>query len=287
MDGLFSNIIRGVGKVTMPLWTKMLSKSRRKPLGGKQNGLVLSLTTIPSRIDGLWIVLESIFRQDVMPDRVVLTLSELEFPGGVDSLPESVRDFIRHGLEIVFLPDDVKCHKKYFHTLKSCADSCVITIDDDCWYPRDTIGRLVKIHSMYPDCVVANFVRIIDRENFYDYQSWKRAKTLVSSRADALAIGAGGVMYPAHFAQSCQVHGCDIFDMELFGRLAPFADDLWLKANEVSSGIKVAGGGPFTKPLTIPGSQKVALRKLNKGAENRNDAQWRALDEHFQLRNRI
>lgn len=271
----------------MPLWTKALVKSRRKPLSGKGGGLVLSLTSIPSRIGTLHIVLESLFRQDMMPDRIILVLSGPEFPGGAGSLPESVRDFTRYGLEIVFLPLDIKCHKKYSHTLRACADACVITVDDDCWYPRATVRRLVSLHSTHPDCVVANLLRVIDTEHFHEYHTWKRPATAFGPSHEALAIGVGGVLYPKHFAEACLESGYDIFDSEVFGRLAPYADDLWLKANEIASGIKVAGGGPFTRPITIPGSQKEALRSVNKGACRRNDSQWKALDEFFKLKERM
>ena len=51
----------------------------------------------------------------------------------------------------------------------------------------------------------------------------------------------------------------------------------------VASGIGVACGGFFPKPLTIKSSQVVSLRSKNKGPENRNDLQWTALDEYFGL----
>lgn len=69
--------------------------------------------------------------------------------------------------------------------------------------------------------------------------------------------------------------------------LAPTADDLWLKAVELDCGIDVACGGFFPKPVTIKSSQKVSLRSVNKGAMNMNDVQWKALDDHFNLKDKI
>ena len=70
-------------------------------------------------------------------------------------------------------------------------------------------------------------------------------------------------------------------------KLAPTADDLWLKAVELDRGIPVATGRFFPKPVTIKSSQTVSLRKVNKGKENRNDIQWKALDGHFHLKEKL
>jgi len=282
MRKFFSNIGRAFKELTLPLWMCLRRKATYEPLSGKRDGLVVSLTTMPKRIYGLWVVMDSLFRQTVRPDRIILVLTEEEFPVGKESLPESLLRFCPLGLEIVFLPYNLRCHNKYIYSLGSCPGATVITVDDDCYYRRDTIERLVDLHRKYPGAVCCNIAGIIDPNHFYEYSFWKKSSSEREPSDLNVALGFAGVLYPS------EIQDVELFlDRNLSKRLAPTADDLWLKACELVSGIKVASGPFFPKPVTISGSQKVSLRSVNKGVMNRNDTQWKSLDVHFSLRSRI
>lgn len=281
---LFANLARSVKETTMPAWVHLRRGARHQPLSGREGGVTVSLTAIPSRIGRLWIVLDSLMRQTVRPDRIVVALTQEEFPEGMAQLPSSLKAFVPLGVEIVFLPYNLKCHNKYFHALRHCADSCVITVDDDCWYSRDTISRLMRLHESYPDAVVSNIARVIDMDHFHTYKAWAKSPVAAAPDHRNVALGFGAILYPPQFARRCADAGHDIFDKELIRSLAPTTDDLWLKAMEMLSGIKVACGTFYPNPVTVTGSQKISLRSVNKGSENRNDIQWRALDARFNLR---
>lgn len=283
----FANIVRSVRELTMPLWLHFRQGNVHQSLSGRVDGVTVSLTAIPSRIGRLWAVIESLMRQTRRPDRIVIALTEEEFPGGMAQLPDSLTGYVQLGVEIVFLPYNLKCHNKYFHALQQYPDSCVVTVDDDCWYDRNTISRLVSLHESHPDAVVSNIARVIDPGHFYSYRMWKKPLVATGPAQSLLALGFGAILYPPHFAQRCADAGHDLFDTGLISRLAPTTDDLWLKAVEMASGIDVACGGFCPNPVTVTGSQKISLRSINKGAENRNDVQWKALDSHFNLINII
>ena len=51
--------------------------------------IVVSLTSFPIRINKLWIVIESILRQDYKPDKIILWLSKEQFPN-FDLLPKTL-----------------------------------------------------------------------------------------------------------------------------------------------------------------------------------------------------
>lgn len=279
-----SNIARSVKEITMPLWLRCMGIAAHEPLSGRDGGVTVSLTAIPSRIDRLWVVMESLMRQTVRPDRIIVALTQEEFPQGMAQMPESLLAYVRLGVEIAFLPYNLKCHNKYFHALRHCPDSCVVTVDDDCWYSRDTIARLIDMHEAYQDAVVSNIARVIDTEHFHTYKMWKKSPSASAPDHRCVALGFGAILYPPQFAQRCADAGHDLFSVDLIGRLAPTTDDLWLKAVEMVSGIKVACGSFYPNPVTVTGSQKISLRSINKGAENRNDIQWKAMDDHFKLR---
>ena len=280
MKKFLSNLYRGILEISLPLWTSFRKKAVPPRLSGKEVGIVISLTTFPARIGKLWIVLDSLFRQTVRPDRIVLVLSEEEFPSGKDGLPRSLDAYISSGLEVEFVPWNMRCHNKYFHTLQALSGAVVITVDDDSYYRKDTVERLLGLHSKYPDAVCCNIAAVIAPGHFHEYSSWKKTDRELPPSMDKIALGFAGVLYPKGMPAS-------LFDRNLAMRLTPTADDLWLKAVELSEGIPVACGSFFPKPVTIKASQAVSLRSLNKGSESRNDLQWKALDEYFNLKDKI
>ncbi|MBQ9173069.1 MAG: glycosyltransferase [Bacteroidales bacterium] len=281
MRKFLSNIVRSVKEVTLPLWVKPMKNSAHGKLSGKEDGTVVSLTSFPARIDGLWITVESLFRQTCLPDRIIIALTEEEFPHKLDDVPASLKKYIPLGVEIIFLPYNLRCHNKYLYALQTFPKASVITVDDDCYYRKDTLQRLLSLSAKYPGAVCCNIGAVIDPTHFHEYAFWKKSSSERKPDHRNVALGFAGVLYPAGLP-------LDSFcDMERAKALAPTADDLWLKAVEITNGIKVACGPFFPKPITVKSSQKVSLRKINKGTENRNDKQWKALDGHFSLKEKI
>ena len=198
----------------------------------------------------------------------------------MDGVPDSLKEYVDAGLEIVFVPWNMKCHNKYLYSMQAYPESVIVTVDDDCYYRKDTLERLMNLHSRYPGVVCCNIAAIVDPEHFYEYSFWKKSDHVRPPSRTNLALGFAGVLYPPGMPAS-------LLNMDLARQLSPTADDLWLKALELSEGIDVACGSYFPKPVTIKSSQKVSLRSLNKGTENRNDKQWKALDNYFNLKEKI
>ena len=281
MKKILANFFRSVKEISLPLRMKLRKNASYKPLSGKKDGVVVSLTSFPARIGNVWVALDSLFRQDRVPDRIVLVLTEEEFPGGLSDLPESVLRFIPCGVEIVFLPFNLRCHNKYWWPFAFCPDATVITVDDDSEYRKDTVSRLLDISKKYPWAVCCNIAAVIDPGNFNTYSSWKKSSSPSAPGNLNVALGFAGVLYPP------SVDRTPFLDRDLAMSLSSTADDLWLKAVELDREIPVARGDFFPKPVTIKSSQAVSLRKVNKGTENRNDIQWKALDGHFHLKEKV
>lgn len=275
------NLSRAIREATLPL-TGYHQRGYARTLSGREDGVIVSLTSFPARMAQLPLTLDSIMRQKALPDRIVLALTQEEFPAGLDSVPEPVRRMTEWGVEIVFLPYNLKCHNKYLYTVRRYPDATVVTVDDDSLYARDTISRLLSLHEKWPEAVCANRAARIDTgEHFGHYKSWERLHGPAAPSDLVVALGFAGVLYPPH----CMDDG--FFDESLIRELSPTADDLWLKANEIRAGIPAVCGEYFCKPVTIKTAQRVSLRSVNKGAQNRNDSQWDALDRHFHLREHL
>ena len=198
------------------------------------SGVVVSLTSYGKRLDVVHLTILSLMWQSVKPDRIVLWLDVEEESGAV---PISLRSLERYGLDIRYGCENLKGHKKYFWALREFADSCVITVDDDVMYPSDVVESLLAAHERYPDAVVARRVhRMVARNGRlapyaeWDFQ-WHESDF---PRDDLLATGVGGILYPP------QCFSAQAFDLGPIARTGLGNDDLWLKANEVIEGRKVA-----------------------------------------------
>lgn len=201
---------------------------------GEPSGVVVSLTSYGKRLDLVHLTILSLMRQSVKPDRIILWLDVEESSGAV---PTSLRSLEGYGLDIRYGCENLKGHKKYFWALREFVDSCVITVDDDVMYPPDTIEGLVAAHKRYPDAVVARRVnRMVVMDGVLaPYAEWEfEWHDCDAPRDDLLATGVGGVLYPP------RCFGDQAFDLGPIENTGLGNDDLWLKANEIIEGRKVA-----------------------------------------------
>lgn len=253
-----------------------------QPLSG-DNHIIVSLTSFPLRIGKVWMVVDSMFYQQMPPDKVCLYLAKEEFPGGKASLPKRLLNYEKLGLEIKFVDVNLKPHNKYYFALQEFKDSYVITIDDDMYYHNNLIINLWETHLKNPDCVCANRMDVItfdENVNFMPYEKWKTTYHETKPSLLNVALGYEGILYPTKLFENAD----DMFNVDLITRLSPKADDLWLKALQLYYGIPVANGKYFCFTINLPGTQGVSLMASNCGAQALNDVQWKALVEYFNLK---
>ena len=229
--------------------------------------LIVSLTTYNKRIYDVALVIESIGRQTIKANRVILWLDEGEFK--VQNLPVTLKNLSKRGLDIRFCPN-LRSYKKLVPTLELFNNADIITVDDDIIYPLDMIEDLVTASIKYPNCVVAHHVHkmVYDKKGkLMPYNDWVKDFSEQIPSYENVAIGVGGVFYPAgSLSPICVEH-------KLFERLAPNADDIWFKAmstlnkyKTVRSNTRTGFNSRFTD---IPLSQDIALFNSNmKHGEN-------------------
>ena len=106
--------------------------------------IIVSLTSYGERLNNLPVVLNTIYAQTLLPDKVVLNLA-LE-----EKLPEKVNNYLNnHNVEINRV-SDTKVYKKILPTLYKYPTDCIICIDDDWLYPEQMIEDFICIHQKYP-----------------------------------------------------------------------------------------------------------------------------------------
>ncbi|MFZ3585049.1 glycosyltransferase [Loktanella sp. DJP18] len=237
--------------------------------------LIVSLTSYPKRYDVLHLTLTCLLCQTIMPDEVILWISDEDF----DQLPDQVLMLQERGLKI-YRTQDLRSFNKIIPALRRMPDAYIATADDDIYYPADWLEGLVKTAVACQGRIVAHRVHRI----LYDaagqmesYERWTK-NILQGHEGQALfATGVGGVLYPPQ-----SLHA-DVLREDLFMTLCPHGDDLWLYWMAQRQGSLVCHVGPKPRIIEWPGSQQNALRTVNRGTPNEsgNDHAIAALTKYF------
>ncbi len=251
----------------------MMPPSRLKRSSETVVPVIVSLTSIPSRLGTLHLVIRSLLTQDVSPKRIVLWLHKDLQP----SLPNKLQKLECQRFEIRY--SDLTCsHRKLIHSLEAFPDDVIITCDDDLMYRKNWLSLFFEEHQQNPENIIGNYTVHINHDpegNPMPFKTWRQPLGNVINPWALTPIGAWGVLYPPD-SLSEQVQ-----DVEAFMELAPRADDLWFKAMALLKGtISVQSAQTPKEPIPIGGTQKVALKKENLGAD-KNTLQSKAFDNVF------
>lgn len=248
----------------------------------KNRQLIVSLTTIPSRVDTVWITIESLLRQKCPPDRIILWIGEDEFRGV--PLPGRLLAQTRRGLEIRQC-ENLRSYKKFYYTMLENPDAYVVTVDDDVIYAESMLGEMVKTYKKNPGCVICNRSHVVKacHGQISLYRKWKIYEE--RSREDRrqepshsnFFVGCGGTLFPVFLLDR------RLFQKEVFMDIAPTGDDIWLNFICWVSGIKVKNTeGILGFVIFMEEKSKNGLLLQNVG-KRKNDIQIKAVLEYLRI----
>ncbi|HWT75769.1 MAG TPA: glycosyltransferase [Mobilitalea sp.] len=238
----------------------------------RRKKVIASLTSYPARIDTAWIAVETILRQSVKADEVILWLAKSQFKKGLTSLPKELIAQIKRGLTIRFC-EDLRSHKKYYYTMKEHPEDIVIVFDDDMFYPKNMIMNLLKLNKKVPNNIICSSSSRFHKDNILSPIIWEPAFEKTSDE-QCLGINSGsGTLFPPHSLHS------NVFDKAKMKELTLQSDDLWLTAAAYMQGTRFTTLRYQPFPVTITGSQKESLYYSNnfETSEINNNTQWRAI----------
>ena len=226
IDSLMRFTVRNLFNVLVPIYFLL---TRGKSLNEKKRDkqLIVSLTSFPLRIGRLWIVIETLLRQKVQPDKIILWLAKSQFPNGDFDLPKKLLKQTKRGLEIRFVDEDIRSYKKFYYTLREYPNDIMITVDDDIMYPDYMISDLYDMHNKNPKSVIVRYCYEMkwDEKGLLSYRDWKFVSLFKIYESDYLFFGSGGgVLFPP---QSCSKQ---VLDKDIFMKICSKADDVWLNA---------------------------------------------------------
>ncbi len=240
---------------------------------------IVSLTSYPKRIKTVVQCMTSLLNQTVMPKKILLWLSEQEFPKKERNLPEELIEMALKNpvFEIKWVKDNLKPHKKYYYAMQEYSASPVITVDDDVIYDSEMVESLIKSYIKHPDCVScmqAHYITMNQKGEIRKYNGWlHRNEDHVGIPSYRLmAIGVGGVIYPPGIMPN------DTFDKQSITEVCLVTDDLWLKTYELHAGIRTVLAAERCEYAEIAGTQEDGLFKDNQGRGGNDLALKKILD---------
>lgn len=236
--------------------------------------VVVSLTTYGKRLEQVHLTIESLLRQTLRPNRIVLWLDD-SLQG--QRLPAALIRQQERGLEIRYT-EDIKSFKKLIPALAAFPDAHIITADDDIVYDPCMVDRLVRAHEIHPDCIITTAAIRLESDSDFS----RRHITSCSDKKayDLLPLGGTGTLYPPGTLHE------EVFNLDAIRKLCPNADDIWFRAMGLLKGtpvVKVVTDRPDGWDLIMNESvQDTALWHTNI-TERRNEEQYAAVMKAYGL----
>lgn len=252
---------------------RLMSAEKLKAKTGKEIPVIVSLTTIPFRLNRVFVTVRSILNQTQKPEKIILWLHD----SLKNKIPKSLKKLEGELFSIQFTPLN-SSHVKLVPTLAEYPDKIIVTCDDDLMYDENWLKGLYEKHLEHPTAIIAHKVRQIQFDENHKPLTYTKWKLSDNNKPETfLALGSSGVLYP----KNCFTN--QVLNEDLYMELAPKADDLWFKAMTIISGRTIVKTN-FDPENTYPrmATQKVSLKKQNIG-QNKNNLQWEALVDYFKL----
>src|SRR5699024_825225 len=193
---------------------------------------------------------------NIRPDILVLWIAKHER----GKLPQEVLELECFGLNICYC-EDIRSYKKIIPTLREYPNSFIATADDDVYYEPDWLQGLIDCwDGSYKTVVAHRAHKIVLNEKFLPvpYQNWKM-NVIASELDDGLIFptGCAGVLYPP------DVFCKDVIDSNIFMKLCPSGDDIWLYWMASRNGAKAKRSNYNFNLVVWSGTRHTALWPSN------------------------
>jgi hypothetical protein len=244
----------------------------------------VSLTSISSRMRTLPTTIRSILAQDYSDVQVHLHLSRAPYllDKGVAFLPRGLRALQEEAgerLQIHWCENMGPYRKLLPYLYRNWGESrLVVTADDDTIYPDDWLRSLVEAYDSF-GCVVANRGhRLYVRGGVISpYRSWMRSDIEDNPSTLIVPTGKDGILYDTAFFP------ISVLNYEDAARIAPTADDLWLRWNLCVKGIQVFLMNTDYRSKTFEEADYGSSLYRNFNFNGRNDKAIADLEDYFEL----
>ena len=194
--------------------------------------VVVSLTTIPSRLSRLRPTLNSLLTQDYPPTAIYLAVPRQSVREGKPyRMPGWLADY--PAITVIDSERDWGPASKLLPALlaeRECPDTLVITVDDDNIYPREMVGTFVTFSQRLPDAALCFRGHVVAGR-------WKESRAVFGTRVSAptrmdIVTGCGGILVKPRFFDGA------VFDYDGAPPSAFFVDDIWISGHLARRGVR-------------------------------------------------
>lgn len=222
-SGKFGIFLRSIqGEIIKLFYGCGFIKCKEKGVNEIERGekVIVSLTSYGRRVSKILpLTIISLLKQTFKPDKIILWLDDSwkEKP-----LPRQLKELEKYGLTISYCKD-IKSYKKLIPSLELYSDDVIITVDDDVYYRKNVIERLIDCHNSNPGKIICNdahLPRLTDKGDFLSYNEWDFDISGIDNLF-VFPVGVGGCLYKKAYLYR------DVCNKTLFMRMAPKADDIW------------------------------------------------------------
>lgn len=267
-------LCRKVSNIVLPIYLRVSHVNERREV---KHNVILSLTSFPLRISKLWMVIESLLRQTINAEKIIVWLSKDQFPD-MDSVPKSLMRYEADGVEVRLVDGDIRSHKKYHYIVNEFPESIFVTLDDDILYPSHMLKELIEAHTRYPNAVIARYayeMKYDEKGNILPYAKWQRIMSPKDPSYNYFFGSGGGTLFPVGSLHS------DVKDIELANKLCPTADDVFLNAQCRRKKTQIAVVDKNVALLNVQYKENRRLATDNVDSGNANDVQIANINSYY------
>jgi len=201
------------------------SDRKQRPLD--QGGLVVTLSSIPSRISRIFPALNSLLDQTVPAEQIILALPEVSRREGVRyDVPAEILAHPR--IRVLRTEHDWGPATKLIPTLRLFADAPetpILAVDDDNVYPDTFIETFQHYARAMPDAALSlRGCSVPPSRRWRDCKEFKGSAVVEPARTDVVQGCAGILVRPRFFGDA-------VFDYDSAPDEAFFVDDLWISGH--------------------------------------------------------
>lgn len=242
-----------------------------EPLPSQQVPVVVTLTSYGTRIRSVWQAIESLRWQTMKAAQIVLYLAAGDAFADPERWPVELHRQVEAGVKVRWVPD-MGPYTKQVPALLAYPDMCVASFDDDEIYHPRALEQLWSMHQKAPKAVVCRRAhRIVHNADGLPapYSKWKRDTHPLRAKdqENLVFTGVAGVLYPPGSLDP------RFSNEEMFRRLAPHCDDLWMYAMAQLAGTPTRlATSRRVRLLAVAGTQDSALWKQNVHGGNNDQA---------------
>ena len=223
---------------------------KSKPRVQSDSKVIISLTTIPSRINYIEYTLKSLLRQKYKVDEIVLWIPYKTLKGKTYEIPDNLSS-LKH-ITIKRCELDYGPGTKLLHSLRvEEPDTKIIVVDDDVIYKSNLVDKLVHASNAMPDAAFTTVGLYMTKED--DFAKFNDLVTTRYQRVDRVMGMTGFLVKPKFFYDDNMDKEGNVFDYSKAPEEAKWVDDIWFSCHLLKRKVPVyrLPMGLFNFPVEI------------------------------------